>query len=124
MIFLWTTVAIILAALLQPLRFCSMRPDYREQLVKFLGPPLNLQFRYIYAPPVSSMYNTPLLLMVHLLSPFVAMGIAFAAWISAAFWIYAAIIGDPGSRDGHNDGRESVLMVRSYWERWLLHAVR
>ncbi|KAK8200257.1 uncharacterized protein BKA78DRAFT_349144 [Phyllosticta capitalensis] len=121
---LWTLAAILLAALLQPLRFCSIRPDYREQLVRFLGPPLRLQFRCIYAAPFSSIYNTKLLLVVHLFSPFVAMGIAIAAWVSASFWIYAAMIGDPGSKDGHNDGRESVLVVRSYWERWLLRALR
>lgn len=117
-------IAVVLAALLQPLRFCSMRPDYREQMVKFLGPPLRLQFRLIYSAPLSSMYNTPLLFLVCLLSPFVAIGVAIAAWIAAFFWIYAAIIGDPGSKDSHNDGRESVLIVRSYWESWLLRALR
>lgn len=121
---LWTLFAVVIAALLQPLRFCSMRPDYREQLVKFLSPSLRLQFRLIYSAPLSSMYNTPLLLLVCLLSPFVAVGIAIATWISASFWIYASIIGDPGSKDGHNDGRESVLAVRSYWESWLLRALR
>ncbi|KAK7553420.1 hypothetical protein IWX49DRAFT_587430 [Phyllosticta citricarpa] len=121
---LWTLFAVALAALLQPLRFCSIRPNYREQLVAFLGPPLRLQFRFIYAAPFSSIYNTKLLVVVHLFSPFVAVGIALAAWVSASFWIYAAMIGDPGSKDGHNDGRESVLVVRSYWERWLLRALR
>ncbi|KAK7544085.1 uncharacterized protein J3D65DRAFT_5316 [Phyllosticta citribraziliensis] len=121
---LWTLFAVVLAGLLQPLRFCSIRPNYREQLVAFLGPPLRLQFRCIYAAPFSSIYDTKLLVVVHLFSPFVAMGIALAAWVSASFWIYAAMIGDPGSKDGHNDGRESVLVVRSYWERWLLRALR
>lgn len=121
---LWTLAAVVIAALLQPLRFCSMRPDYREQLVKFLSPSLRLQFRLIYSAPLSSMYNTPLLFLICLLSPFVAIGIALAAWISASFWIYAAMIGDPGSGDGHNDGREAILAVRSYWESWLLRALR
>ncbi|KAL1647336.1 hypothetical protein SLS58_002664 [Diplodia intermedia] len=121
---LWTLFAVVIAALLQPLRFCSMRPDYREQLVQFLSPLLRLQFRLIYSAPLSSMYNTPLLFVVCLLSPFVAIGVAIAAWVSASFWIFAAIIGDPGPKDGHNDGREAVLTVRSYWESWLLRALR
>ncbi|KAF2090287.1 hypothetical protein K490DRAFT_54680 [Saccharata proteae CBS 121410] len=124
LITLWTLLALVLAALLQPLRFCSMRPDYREQVVKFLAPPLKLQLRMVYAHPLSTMYNTPLLVLVHLLSPFLAMGVALASWTAACFWIYALIIGDPGSRDGHNDGRESVLTVRSWWESWLLRALR
>ncbi|OJD35968.1 uncharacterized protein BKCO1_1400019 [Diplodia corticola] len=121
---LWTLFAVVIAALLQPLRFCSMRPNYREQLVDFLSPSLRLQFRLIYSAPLSSMYNTPLLLIVCLLSPFVAIGVAIAAWISASFWIFAAIIGDPGPMDDHNDGREAVLTVRAYWESWLLRALR
>lgn len=65
-----------------------------------------------------------MLFVVHVLSPFVSIGVAIAAWTAAVFWFYAAILGDPDGRDKHNDGKESVLGVRMWWEKWLLRAVR
>jgi hypothetical protein len=77
-------------------------------------------------------YNGPLLVVVHLLSPLVSIGIAISAWVSAVFWFYAAILGDPGgveNRNGQypkdcNDGRASVLVVRAWWKNWLIKALR
>jgi hypothetical protein len=65
-----------------------------------------------------------MLVLVHLLSPFISFGVAVAAWVAAIFWFYAAILGDPDGTNGKDDGRAAVLGVRAWWERWLKRALR
>jgi hypothetical protein len=69
-------------------------------------------------------YNVPMLLMVHLLSPFVSVGVAFAAWVAASFWVFATIMGNPDGTERKDDGKAAVLGVRNWWERWLTRAIR
>lgn len=65
-----------------------------------------------------------MLVLVHLLSPFVSLGVAGAAWVAASFWFYAAIIGDPDGTRGKDDGRAAVLGVQAWWESWLMRCSR
>ena len=65
------------------------------------------------------MSNTPMLIPLNLLAPIYAAGIALSAWVAAAFWFYAAILGDPEGGDGRDDGKAAVLGVSGWWERWL-----
>jgi hypothetical protein len=65
-----------------------------------------------------------MLVVVNLFSPVVAFGVAIAAWTAAGFWFFSSILGDPGGHDGHNDGRETIVSVRNWWERWLSRALR
>lgn len=65
------------------------------------------------------MSNTPMLIPLNLLAPIYAAGIALSAWVAAAFWFYAAILGDPEGGDGRDDGKAAVLGVSRWWERWL-----
>ena len=67
-------------------------------------------------------YSAPKLVLVHLLSPFISLGVAAAVWVAAGFWCYAAIIGDPDGTHGKDDGRAAVLGVQVWWEGWLLRA--
>lgn len=72
-------------------------------------------------------YNVPLLVLIHIFSPMVSIGVAMAAWVAGAFWFFNAILGDPAGSDkprGYNDGRASVIGVRRWWERWLTRALR
>lgn len=125
LITLWTMLALFLTLLLSPFRLCSSsRPSFTTQLTAFLARPLNLQLHLIYSYSASTSYSTPLLVVVHLFSPIVAMGVAVAAWTAAFFWFFSAILGDPAGQDGHNDGKESILGVRNWWERWLNRALR
>ena len=110
--------------LLQPLRLCSKQPPFRDQLVSFLAPSLDLQLHLIYSSHPPTTYNAPLLLLIHILSPIAAMGVAVASWTAGCFWFFSAILGDPAGQDGHNDGRTTVLGVRNWWERWLSRALR
>lgn len=51
------------------------------------------------------------------------MGVAVAAWTVAMYWVFAAIVGDPDGSEGGNDGVETVLGLRGWWERWLVRAM-
>ena len=63
------------------------------------------------------------LVLVSMLSPLYAMAIAVAAWVAGAFWLYTAVLGNPDGREDRDDGREAVLAVRRWWERWLIQSL-
>jgi hypothetical protein len=94
------------------------------QLTTFLAPPLNLQLHLIYSVSASTDYSPAMLIVVHLFSPAVALGVAVASWTAACFWVFGLILGDPAGQDGRNDGLESLLGVRSWWDRWVSRALR
>ncbi|CAI6259904.1 unnamed protein product [Periconia digitata] len=121
---LWTILALFILALVQPFRLLSSRSTKSVQLTTFLAAPLNLQLHLIYSYATSTDYSSPMLVVINLFSPFVAAGVAIAAWTAAFFWFFSAILGDPAGQDGRNDGKESILGVRNWWERWLSRALR
>jgi hypothetical protein len=121
---LWTMVALLVSLMLAPLKLCTSRPPLSTQLTTFLAPALNLQLHLVYSHNSSQDYSAPMLVIIHLFSPLVAFGVAIAAWTAAAFWFFSSILGDPGGHDGHNDGKESILAVRNWWERWLSRGLR
>ncbi|KAH7392578.1 hypothetical protein BKA66DRAFT_16786 [Pyrenochaeta sp. MPI-SDFR-AT-0127] len=120
----WTVVALLISLALAPLRFCTTRPAISAQLTTLLAPALNLQLHLVYSHNSATGYSSPMLVVIHIFSPIVAFGVAIAAWTAAAFWIFTSILGDPGGNDGHNDGKESILGVRNWWERWLSRGLR
>jgi len=124
MIALWTAVALLISLVLAPLKFCTTRPNLSDQIRTFLAPALNLQLHLVYSHNASTEYSAPMLVVIHLFAPLIAFGVAIAAWTAAAFWFFSSILGDPGGHDGHNDGKESILGVRNWWERWLSRALR
>ena len=63
------------------------------------------------------------LVLVALLSLFYSMAIAIATWVAGVFWFYTAILGNPDGREDRDDGREAVLAVRGWWERWLIQSL-
>lgn len=123
---LWTIFATLISLAIYPLRFCSSRPTLSTQLTTFLAPALNLQLHLVYSFDASESYSVPMLLIINLFSPIVAFGIAVASWTAAGFWFFSSILGDPGGHDGgrHNDGKDCILGVRNYWERWLSRGLR
>lgn len=79
-----------------------------------------MQLRFIYSTSATSdRYKLPMLLVIHIFSPIISVGVAVAAWTSAFFWFYVAILGDPTKTDRRSDGKVTVLAVRAWWERWL-----
>ncbi|PGG98375.1 hypothetical protein AJ79_08883 [Helicocarpus griseus UAMH5409] len=75
-------------------------------------------------PTFSPLYSSPMLLLVHLLSPLFITPILFAAWIAAFFWVFAMILGNPDGTERRDDGRVAVLGVRNWWWIWLCRARR
>lgn len=63
------------------------------------------------------------LVVLSVLAPGYALGLALAAWVAAGFWFFAAILGNPDGKDDRNDGQDSVLGVRVWWERWLMKSL-
>ena len=118
---LYSVIALILLLLTYPLRFCNYRQPLSEQLSRALIPVIRVQLRLIYSEyPANPRPYTPMLIIVSIVSPLYATGIAVASWVSAVFWIYAAILGEPNqSSRPERDGRAAVLWVRRRWEHWL-----
>lgn len=105
--------------------FFTSYPPLRTHVHTFLAPPVNFQLELIFSGTHISnpAASKPLMLvLLNLLSPIYALGIAVSASVAAMFWFYAAILGDPDGRDGWDDGRAAVLEVRRWWERWLKRA--
>ena len=126
---IWTFIALVITLLSQPVRICAKRPSFGQQLSGLLGPALNLQLRRIYTPlpPYANedgSYNAWMLVMVHLSSPFLGLGVMFSAWVLAVYWLSSAVVGDPAGLDKRDDGRETVLGLRNWWERYLMRSVK
>ncbi|KAI7240066.1 hypothetical protein KC330_g1516 [Hortaea werneckii] len=126
---IWAVISLILTLFTQPVRLCARRPSFGQQLGGLLGPALNLQLKSIYTPlkPHANedmSYNSFALVMVHILSPFLSFVLMFVAWVLAAYWLVSAMVGDPAGMDKRDDGRESVLSLRRWWEYWLMRCVR
>lgn len=126
---IWTFISVIITLLAQPVRLCARRPTFGQQLGGLLGPALNLQLKSIYTPlpphaDEDFTYRAGMLLAVQLLSPFLSLGMMIAAWIAAVYWISSAVVGDPAGMDKRDDGKETVLSLRDWWERWLVRSMR
>lgn len=125
----WACIALVITALSQPIRLCARRPTFGQQLAGLLGPTLNLQLRCIYTPlpphaNEDASYHTLMLVAVHILSPFLSFVVMFAAWTLAVYWISSTVVGDPAGQDKRDDGKETVLGLRRWWERWLMRSIK
>lgn len=124
LISLYALFALLLLSLLSPFCFCTTRANFLSQLIRYLAPPVDTQLGLICSPVTPALHKPSMLVLIILFSPIYALGIALSAWIAAAFWCYAAILGDPDGRDNKNDGVAAVMGVRRWWEVWLKRAVR
>jgi len=114
-----------LTILASPFRLFTSRSSLRDPLTAYLAPGLSFQLNRIYAQTSEiSSTNIAFLILVTLLSPFLALGLALWAWIVALYWVLAAIVGNPDGLDGRNDGRELVLSTRRWWLSWLKLALK
>lgn len=125
----WAIIALFITTLSQTIRICARRPTFGQQLAGLLGPTLNLQLRGIYTPlpphaNEDGSYHNGMLLAVHLLSPFLSFAVMFAAWVLAIYWLASGMVGDPAGQDKRDDGKETVLKLRSFWEKWLMGSMK
>jgi hypothetical protein len=125
----WALVSLFITLFSQPVRLCAKRPSFGQQLGGLLGPSLNLQLKCIYSPlsPYANedcSYHPWALVTVQFLSPFLSLGVMVAAWVVAVFWISSLVVGDPSGTDRHDDGSETALALRKFWEKWLRRCIR
>ena len=94
---------------------------------------MNLHLGLIYSDfddEGASIISKPLMLVfVNTIAPLYALGVCMAAWVAAGFWFFAAILGDPNTknksdRDKDDDGKTTVMSVRRWWERFLIRGLR
>lgn len=126
---IWAIIALIITVLTQPIRICAKRPSFGQQLAGLLGPTLNLQLRCIYTPlsphaNEDGSYHSGMLFIGHIVSPFISMAIMFASWVLAIYWLCSGVVGDPAGQDKRDDGKETVLGLRNWWEKWLMKGVK
>ncbi|KAL8710293.1 MAG: hypothetical protein Q9220_005063 [cf. Caloplaca sp. 1 TL-2023] len=135
----YTIAATLILLMLSPVTICCRTcTPLKSQLRRFLSPPIRFQLRLVFSECDSEFeevtikaeqdgeyQNNPfMLILINILSPVYAGGIAITAWVAAGFWLTAFILGNPDGRDGKDDGRTVVLGVRRLWERWLLSGLR
>lgn len=126
---IWAFIALLITTFTQPIRLCARRPTFGQQLAGLLGPTLNLQLRCIYTPlsphaNEDGSYHSVMLFVVHILSPFFSMAVMFASWVLAVYWLCSGVVGDPAGQDKRDDGKETVLGLRNWWEKWLMKGVQ
>ena len=83
----------------------------QTHFIRFLAPPLHFQLRRIYSPyeteDNTQLSSVPMLIMINIFAPFVAIGVSTAAWVAAAFWLFAKILGNPNANENKDDERRS-----------------
>ena len=115
---------------LSPLCFCLKQLSICARLRRILSPLLVFQLGLVYSaydigdPGHSETSGMMVLVLVSILSPLYAMVISVATWVAGVFWFYTAILGNPDGREDRDDGREAVLAVRGWWERWLVQSLK
>ena len=118
-----------LLLLLFPLCFYLKRLRLCTRFRRLLSPLLVFQLRLIYSSYDAddciqiATESITMLVVVSLLSPLFAVAIALATWVAGAFWSYIAILGNPDGKEERDDGREAVLAVRGWWEKWLIRSL-
>lgn len=121
----FVTLALILAS---PIRLLRKQGSLGDQIIRTLAPIFKNHLEMMYASSVDYAFEwdfrATMLICIQLISPLISIGVAMAAWISAAFWVFACIMGNPDGTERRDDGRDAVLAVRNWWEKCLLTSLR
>ena len=126
---LYTLLTATVLLLLLPLRLCIPTYPSPNCFYHFLSPPSTYQLSLIFSSYEKDSINDPRtrsiikLILFNIVAPIYAVAIAAAAWVAAIFWSYTAILGNPDGKEERDDGREAVLSVRGWWERWLVQGL-
>lgn len=125
---IFSIFAVFTIIILLPLRLCRRECSPSISLVRMVAPVFRHHLQMIFAKSLDSAHTfefSPFcLILVHIVSPLLSIGNAIAAWIVAVFWIFAIIMGNPDGTEKRDDGRATVLMLRDWWEKCLLYAIR
>ncbi|KAK5944584.1 hypothetical protein PMZ80_003866 [Knufia obscura] len=122
---LFVTFGLVLAS---PIRLVHKQNSFGDQLIRTVAPLFKNHLEMMYAVSVEYAFEWDfrpgMLIIVHLIAPLISMGVAVAAWITGAFWVFANIMGNPDGTERRDDGADAVLAVRNWWESCLLKAIR
>jgi hypothetical protein len=115
--------------LITPLHLCGSTWDLVSSIINLLSPIFLRHLRILCLEPggydsPNIEYKPASLITVYLVAPILSIGVAVASWVSASFWIFAILMGNPDGTEKRDDGRATVLGVRNRWGRFLLSAVR
>ena len=127
---LYTLLAATLLILFTPLLLLSKQRPLSTRFFQFLAPPTKFQLGLSYScyktdsTTGQSAGSIGRLVFVNVLAPVYAVVIMAVAWVGGVFWFYTAILGNPDGKEERDDGRDAVLMVRRWWERWLIQGLR
>ena len=125
---IFSIFAVFVVIVLLPLRICRRESSSSTVLIRMVGPVFRNHLQMIYAKSLSSAhtfeFSPSCLVFIHIISPIISIGNAIAAWVSAVFWVFAIIMGNPDGTEKRDDGRATVLGLRDWWEKCLLYAIR
>lgn len=125
---IFSIFALFAIIVLLPLRLCRKECSPSISLVRMVAPVFRNHLQMIFAKSLDHAHTfefSPFcLIFIHAVSPILSIGNAIAAWIVAVFWVFAIIMGNPDGTEKRDDGRATVLMLRDWWERCLLFAIR
>jgi len=100
---------------------------FSQHLTHHATPPLILHLHFLYprprAVPAAENFSATKLILVHLLSPFVALPFSAAASCLMFVWLYTEVLlGDTNDREGME--YKSFCLIKRRWEDFLLVALR
>ena len=125
-----TVITVLLLTISYPvIHLCHLdTSSFGTLLIRTLAPLFRYHLRLFYAPSVDDMhtfdFSSTRLVLVHLISPLLSIGVCVAAWIAGAFWLFTWTMGNPDGTEIVDDGHAAVLAVRDWWERFHLYAIR
>lgn len=124
----WVFIATIIAALECKTCTCTQF-SYAQRTFRLLQVSIMIQLRCLDRRPSPqhdcACFRDPnKLVIVHLVSPLLSIGIIIAAWVIACYWAMADIVGDPtGSNEKYDDGEDYVLLLRGWWAGFLCYGL-
>lgn len=117
------TVGVVI--LLTPLRLCDSSASPQKLTIQLLSPIHAKHLRFIFAEVDDLLeYRALLLVIIYLFAPLISFGVAIAAWVSASFWVFTLIMGNPDGTERGDDGRNAVLYFRNKWALYLIKAFK
>ncbi|KAK5097070.1 hypothetical protein LTS08_007090 [Lithohypha guttulata] len=121
----FVTLGLLLAT---PVRLLHQQRSFGDQIIRTVAPLFKHHLEMMYAPSVDDAhewdFRPGMLILVHIISPIISIGVAVASWVTGAFWVFTYIMGNPDGTERGDDGADAVLAVRNWWESCLLKALR
>lgn len=121
---LFTLIVTFGLLLALPIRLIHKQSPFGDQIIRAVAPMFKNHLELMYAESVDHAceweFLPGMLIFMHLVSPLISIGVAAVSWVTAAFWVFTSIMGNPDGTERRDDGADAVLAIRNWWERCLL----